>query len=163
MKTCILQLFAGISVVKNPSANAVDVGLISGLGRSWERNGNPLKRKFKDFPVIQCIRICCQWSGHVLDLWSGGFLLLWSHWACVPQLPSLCSTAGEPQLLSLCAATAKAHVPRAWKPTPVLLPGKFHGLGGSSEPGRLQSMGSQRVRHDWVTSLYMTTCSLTMR
>ena len=24
------------------------------------------------------------------------------------------------------------------------------------EPGRLQSMGSQRVRHDWVTSLYFT-------
>ena len=29
-----------------------------------------------------------------------------------------------------------------------LLPGKFHGLRGSSEPGRLQSMGSQRVGHD---------------
>ena len=37
---------------------------------------------------------------------------------------------------------------RKWQPTPVLLPGKFHGLRGSSEPGRLQSMGSQRVRHD---------------
>ena len=24
------------------------------------------------------------------------------------------------------------------------------------EPGRLQSMGSQRVRHDWATSLYFT-------
>ena len=24
------------------------------------------------------------------------------------------------------------------------------------EPGRLQSMGSQRVRHNWVTSLYPT-------
>ena len=24
------------------------------------------------------------------------------------------------------------------------------------EPGRLQSMGSQRVRHDWMTSLYRT-------
>ena len=34
---------------------------------------------------------------------------------------------------------------RKWQPTPVLLPGKFH---GTEEPGRLQSMGSQRVRHD---------------
>ena len=34
---------------------------------------------------------------------------------------------------------------RQWQPTPILLPGKSH--------GRLQSMGSQRVRHDWVTSL----------
>ena len=93
-----------------------------------------LKENSRTSLVIQCIRICCQWSGHVFDLWSGGFLLLWSHRACVSQLPSLCSTAGEPQLLSLCAATAKAHVPRAWKPTPVLLPGKFHELRGSSQP-----------------------------
>uniref|UniRef100_A0AC11DSD5 ER membrane protein complex subunit 1 n=1 Tax=Ovis aries TaxID=9940 RepID=A0AC11DSD5_SHEEP len=28
------------------------------------------------------------------------------------------------------------------------LAGKFHGLRGSSEPGRLQSMGSQRVGHN---------------
>ena len=33
-----------------------------------------------------------------------------------------------------------------WQPTPVLLPGKSH--------GRLQSMGSQKVRHDWATSLH---------
>ena len=32
---------------------------------------------------------------------------------------------------------------RQWHPTPVLLPGKSHGW---EEPGRLQSMGSQRVR-----------------
>ena len=31
---------------------------------------------------------------------------------------------------------------RKWQPTPVFLPGKSHGL---VEPGRLQSMGSQRV------------------
>ena len=34
---------------------------------------------------------------------------------------------------------------RQWQPTPVLLPGKSHGW---REPGRLQSMGSLRVRHD---------------
>ena len=33
----------------------------------------------------------------------------------------------------------------AWQPTPVSLPGVLHG----QEPGRLQSAGSQRVRHDW--------------
>ena len=44
---------------------------------------------------------------------------------------------------------------RKWQRTPVLLPGKFHGLRRSSEPGRLQSMGSQRVRHDWATSLLL--------
>ena len=46
---------------------------------------------------------------------------------------------------------------RQWHPTPVLLPGKSHGrrslVGCSPRPGRLQSMGSLRVRHDWETSL----------
>ena len=39
---------------------------------------------------------------------------------------------------------------RKWQPTPVLLPGKSH---GRKEHGRLQSMGPQRVGHDWATSL----------
>ena len=34
---------------------------------------------------------------------------------------------------------------RQWHPTPVLLPGK---IPWTEEPGRLQSMGSLRVRHD---------------
>ena len=34
--------------------------------------------------------------------------------------------------------------------TPVLLPGKTPWM---EEPGRLQSMGSQRVRHDWSNSV----------
>ena len=37
---------------------------------------------------------------------------------------------------------------RAWQPTPVFLPGEFP---WTEEPGGLQSMGLQRVRHDWVT------------
>ena len=34
---------------------------------------------------------------------------------------------------------------RAWQPIPIFLPGEFPWL---EEPGGLQSMGSQRVRHD---------------
>ena len=37
---------------------------------------------------------------------------------------------------------------RVWESTPVFLPGEFN---GQEEPGRLPSMGSQRVRQDWVT------------
>ena len=37
---------------------------------------------------------------------------------------------------------------REWQPTLVLLLGK-----SMEEPGRLQSLGSERVGHDWVTSL----------
>ena len=33
---------------------------------------------------------------------------------------------------------------RKWQPTPVFLPGNFHG----EDSGELQSMGSQRVGHD---------------
>ena len=37
---------------------------------------------------------------------------------------------------------------REWQPTPVCLPGESP---WTEEPGGLQSIGSQRVRHDWVT------------
>ena len=37
---------------------------------------------------------------------------------------------------------------RAWQPTPVFLPGESP---WTEKPGGLQSMGLQRVRHDWVT------------
>ena len=37
---------------------------------------------------------------------------------------------------------------RAWQPPPVFLPGEFPWI---EEPGRLQSMGLQRVGHDWAT------------
>ena len=40
---------------------------------------------------------------------------------------------------------------RKWQPTPVFLPGKFHGCW--SLVGYLLSMGSQRIRYDWATSL----------
>ena len=39
---------------------------------------------------------------------------------------------------------------RKWQPTPVLLPRKFYGRRS------LVSMGSQRVGHDWATSLHLT-------
>ena len=38
---------------------------------------------------------------------------------------------------------------KQWQPTPVVLPGEFHGK--RSLGGFIQSMGSQRVRHSWVT------------
>ena len=40
---------------------------------------------------------------------------------------------------------------RAWQPTPVFLPGE---PAWTEEPGRLQSMGSQRGRHDWMTNTF---------
>ena len=43
---------------------------------------------------------------------------------------------------------------RKWPPTPVLLPGKSHGW--KSVGGYVQSTGSQRVGHDWETSLSLS-------
>ena len=42
---------------------------------------------------------------------------------------------------------------RAWQPIPIFLPGE---LSGTEEPGRLQSMGYQRVGHDWVAKCVHT-------
>ena len=39
---------------------------------------------------------------------------------------------------------------RKWQPTPVFLPGE---TPSTEEPGRLQSIGSQGVGHEWETSL----------
>ena len=50
--------------------------------------------------------------------------------------------------LSLQSCIGKMPWRRAWQPTPVFLPGESP---WTEEPGGLQSMGSQRVRHDWAT------------
>ena len=44
---------------------------------------------------------------------------------------------------------------RGWLPTPVFLPGEFHGW--TEEPGELSSMGSQTVGHDWMTDTHILT------
>ena len=46
----------------------------------------------------------------------GGSHMPWSSWARASQLPSLCSTAHEPQLLSQCTTTTEARAPRARGP-----------------------------------------------
>ena len=64
---------------------------------------------------------------------------------------SLCCTseANTTLLINCTAASEKAMAPHsstlAWK------------IPWMEEPGRLQSMGSQTVRHDWVTSLSLFT------
>ena len=44
----------------------------------------------------------------------------------------------------------QVHRRRKWQPTPVFLPETSH---GQRKPGRLQSLGSQRVRHDLAPEL----------
>ena len=48
----LIMGFPGASVVKNPSANAGDMGLILGLGRSsGKENGNPLQYSCLGNPI----------------------------------------------------------------------------------------------------------------
>ena len=48
----MIVCFPGVSVVKNPPANAGDAGLIPGLGRSpGEGNGNPLQYSCLEDPM----------------------------------------------------------------------------------------------------------------
>ena len=45
-----------------------------------------------------------------------------------------------------------SHLKRAWQPTPVCLPGESP---WTEEPGGLQPMRSQRVRHDWLSTAHV--------
>ena len=68
-------------------------------------------------------------------------------------LPSVGSHRVGHDWSDLAAAVAVAalfFMAEKWKPTPVLLPGKFHGLRSLIN---LQYMRSKRVGHDWATSL----------
>ena len=59
----------------------------------------------------------------------------------VKNLPAMWETGFEPWV-------GKIPWRRAWQPTPVFLPGESL---WTEEPGRLQFMGSQRVRHSQAT------------
>ena len=103
------------------------------------------------FPPLSC---------HLLDglvlwfkffhLWFPPNILLWLY-TLLLDVPS--SSDGKE---SACNAGDLSSVPglgrfpwrTAWQPTPVLL---LREPPWTEEPGRLQSMGSQRVRHDWAT------------
>ena len=49
---------------------------------------------------------------------------------------------------------------RKWQPTPVFLPGK---IPWTEEPGELQSMRLQRVRHNWTTHTHSREEGMGMR
>ena len=97
----------------------------------WWLNGKDLPANARDTGLIPDPR-----KSHMLR----------SNLAWAPQLLSLCSRVQNPSywaqvLLLLEKAMAPHSSTLAWK------------IPWTEEPGRLQSMGSQRVRHDWATSL----------
>ena len=91
--------------------------------------------RLKMFLFLWLFIICHVWRHSI-----GTFLMAQT----VKNPPTMQETGFDPQV-------RKIPWRREWQPTPVFLPGEFHGL---EEPGRLQSTGSQRVRHDWVTNTF---------
>ena len=93
---------------------------------------------------------CCLWSTWMFDLVILGFSLRWLlllRTSLVAQTVKCLSTMRETWVQSLgwedpLEKEMTIHSSTiAWK------------IPWTEEPGRLQSMGSQRVRHDWATSL----------
>ena len=74
------------------------------------------------------------------------FFPLCFHWASlVAQMQRICLKCGRPGFDPWAGMTPWR---RAWQPTPVFLARESP---WTEEPGGLQSMGTQTVRHDWVT------------
>ena len=99
--------------------------------------------------IISFVYMC---DKYFLPVWSFYFHSFYSPIA-VLRLPGgtsgkepacQCSRHKRP---GFCPGVGKISWRRAWQPTAVFLPGK---IPWTEEPGWLQSVGSQRVRHDWA-------------
>ena len=150
MNPCPLQWRASqmVLVVKNPPANAGDLGSIPGSRRSsGGGHSNPLQYSCLENPMdrgawwatvhgvtksqTQLKQISMQ---HVLSFTQESMGLPW--WLISKESACQCRRLGFDPWVE------KMPWRRKQQPTPVFLPGKSH---GQREPGRLQSMGSQRV------------------
>ena len=125
-------------MVKNPPANAGGVGLIPGSGRfSGEGNGNPLQ--------YSCLR-------NPIDRESGGLQSMGSQRVGHNLATKQGFPGGSDGKASACNAGDPGLIPGSGRS-----PGEGNGnplhtvawkIPWTEEPGRLQSMGSQRVGHD---------------
>ena len=82
---------------------------------------------------------------------------IWTQHCLTPSLPAFCYFIIPSQFRRLGFDPWVGKIPwrRKWQPIQVFLLGKSH--GERKEPGELQSMGSQRVRQDWVTNTHTQT------
>ena len=106
-----------------------------------------------DWPtgLLRCYLQAIEWlKARFLRSAIPGFLVcLWT--SLVAQMVKASAyNVGDPGSIS---GSGRSPWRKKWQPILVLLPGKSHGR--TEEPGRLQSMGLQRVGHDWATSLHI--------
>ena len=102
------------------------------------------------------------------EYWSGVPLpspKIWNKWTYLQSRRGFPGGASGQELACQCRRhkrhgfdpwVGKIPLRKARQPTPVLLPGESP---WTEEPGRLQSMGSQRVGHDWSDLVCMHTQS----
>ena len=64
------------------------------------------------------------------------------------MVKNLPANAGDSGDMGLILGLGRSPGVRKWQPTPIFLPGE---IPWTEEPGRLQSMESQKVRHNLVT------------
>ena len=122
--------------------------------QKWKRLERKPHDKVSITPSVSLFLLVCddpfpaQRDGEqlVTDLSSA----FWSHWRassqnCIVREKSVCCHLYRDSSAELEKATAPHSSTLAWK------------IPQTEEPGRLQSMGSRRVRHDWATSLSLFT------
>ena len=127
------------------------------MGGQWwmflegNQASRPLEKCWMYWGVLSEECLVGRWSQDTLHDLKAGVWLLWNEAFLRPG-----GASGE-ELTCQCRRHERRRfdpwvgkIPwrRAWWPTPVFLPGK---IAWTEEPGRLQSMGSQGVGHDWVT------------
>ena len=136
-----------MTVVKNLPTNAEDTGdassipgLVSSPGKG---NGNPLQHSCLKNP-----RKACMFTLPSRIWWGSGIyqaddLTVLTRWFLIDwfNLPFLGETKTVTESLNLEKEMAIHSSTIAWK------------IPWTEEPGKLQSMGSQRVRHNWATFL----------
>ena len=104
---------------------------------------NPLfllsKNHHWDFVAIQCLRFRALTAKDLSSIPDWGTKIPQTKW--LSQNKYIYHYEGELQMSTLVFCVVPHSSTLAWK------------IPWTEEPGRLQSMGSLRVRHDWVTSL----------
>ena len=132
----LLQVFQGFPcglAGKESACNTGDLGLIPGLGRSpGEGNCYPLQYSGLENPMDCIAPLGSQRVG-----WDSLVAQMIKHLSAMRETRVWALGWEDP--LEKEMATHSSAI--AWK------------IPWTEEPGRLQSMGSQRIRHDWVTSL----------
>ena len=133
--------FSGGSAGKEAACIVWDLGLIPGLGRSpGEGKGSPLQCSGLE-NSMNCI--VCGVTKSRTRLSKIGASLVAQRVKCLPVMwETWVQSLGQEDPLEKEMATHSSTL--AWK------------IPRSEEPGRLQSIGSQRARHNWVTSLSLS-------